>query len=252
MNIEQNKRREEMLEKVRKVLAMARDNGGNENEKQAALDRANKLMAAYGIQEAEIDMDQIEKNDMIFGECQAGPDGKAPEKGKVYRQFPTWAGVLSIGIARFTGTITVRRRNEFGEVCIFQGEKNDVLFARWLFGALVHQIQIEQLASGWNKRTDCNQFRYGAAASLQARLKALAAERSAIYKQAQQQSGSKALMVVERKLDIIREKFGAQRTSTARATISGATIAGRQAGQRMNIPVGRPIGCQSQKMIGGN
>lgn len=124
MQNSQDNRRAEMLEKVRKVLALARDNSGNENEKQSALEHANRLMAAYGIAEAEVDMKTIDQGDMIFGECMAGPDGKAPERGKVYRQCPSWAGILAVGVARFTDSIVIRKSTEFGEVLVFQGEKN--------------------------------------------------------------------------------------------------------------------------------
>ena len=49
MDQDRNERRARMLEKVRKLLAMARDGRGNENEETIAMRQANKIMAEYGI-----------------------------------------------------------------------------------------------------------------------------------------------------------------------------------------------------------
>jgi len=240
---ERIEKRARMLEKVRKLLAMARDGRGNEHEEQIAMRQANRLMAEYGIAEAEADMAAIDRGEMVFGTVQCGPDGRAPEQGRVYRSMPSYAGILSIGVARFTDSVVVRKRNEFGELLVFQGEKEDVLLARWLFGVLVESILREQRKSGWTARGDANSFRSAAAGTLQTRLCNLARERSVIMQEAKAQSNSRALVVVDRKQAIIAERFGAQRTSTRRSSVcaSGAYYAGKTAGASINIPSGRPI-----------
>jgi hypothetical protein len=241
---QQNERRAIMIEKVRKVLNMAKDSGGNDNEKQAALATANKLMADYGIAEADCDISILDANEMDFGEVEVGPDGTIPQQGKVYRSFPTWTGVLAVGIARFTDSIVVRKTTANGQILVFQGEKNDVLFARWMFTVLVESIQREQKQSGWTNRTDSTAFRSAAASSLANRLRTLATERQAIYRQAQATSNSKALMVVERKGAEIAKYFGRQHVkhTYSGVTRSGASVAGREAGSRINIPSAPPIG----------
>ena len=60
MDQERIERRARMLEKVRKLLAMGRDARGNANESEIAMRQANKLMAEYGIAEAECDMTAIQ------------------------------------------------------------------------------------------------------------------------------------------------------------------------------------------------
>lgn len=251
MDTERNARRQKMLEKVRKLLNMARDGRGNANEEEIAMRQANKLMAEYGIAEAECDMSAIEAGEMVFGEAQAAPDGRAPEPGKVYRTCPTWTGVIAVGIARFTDSVVTRRRTIQGEVHVFQGEKEDVLLARWLFGVLVDSVQREQKASGWTKRGEANDFRISAASVLQRRLRSLADERRAMFQQAQVASSSRALMVVDRKALEIASRFGKQHTrSTSRGyRSSGAAMAGGEAGRRINIPAGRPIGNASRAML---
>jgi hypothetical protein len=238
-------RRARMLEKVRKLLAMARDGRGNATESETAMRQANKLMAEFGIEEAEFDMQQLDSDAMVFGEAMSGPDGRAPAQGKVYRTMPTWVGMLAVGIGRFTDTIVSRRRTENGEMLVFRGEREDVLLARWLLGVLVEAIEIEKRASGWTGKGEANSFRVAAVSTLCRRLRDLAAERRAMYEDAKRTSGSRALMVVDRKAVEVAKRFGTQKTKTSRSSYSssGAAMAGRAAGSRINIPSGRPVGC---------
>ena len=83
MDADRAERRARMLEKVRKLLAIAKDGRGNANEEETAMRHANKIMAEYGIEEAECDMTAIDAGEMVFGEAQCGPDGRAPSQGRV-------------------------------------------------------------------------------------------------------------------------------------------------------------------------
>ena len=241
-------RRTRMLEKVRKLLAMGRDGRGNEHESEIAMRQANKIMAEYGIAEAECDMAAINAGEMIFGEAQCGPDGRAPAEGKVYRTMPSYAGILCIGVARFTDTVVTRKRSEQGEMLAFRGEKEDVLLARWIFGVLIDSILAEQRRSGWTQRGDSNSFRVAAASTLASRLKALWQERQAMFEEARKTSNSRALVVVDSKALEVVKRFGAQKVRSSRSgySSSGAALAGKAAGSRINIPAGRPVGHSTQ------
>lgn len=251
MDTNQSARRERMLDKVRKLLAMGKDGRGNEHEAETAMRQANKLMAEFGIEEAECDMASINAGEMVFGEAQCGFDGRAPTAGKVYRSCPSYAGILAVGIARFTDSIVGRKITEHGDMLYFRGERNDVLLARWLLGVLIVSILAEQKSSGWTARGDANSFRVSAASVLARRLKDLAAERRAAYAEAQSTSGSRALMVVDRKALEIAQRFGVQKVSKSRSgyASSGAAQAGSSAGSRINIPSGRPIGSSARTAI---
>lgn len=242
-----------MLEKVRKLLAMGRDGRGNANEEETAMRHANKIMAEYGIAEAECDMLAIQAGEMVFGETLCGADGRAPEQGKVYKSCPCYAGILAIGVARFTDSIISRKVTANGEMLCFRGEREDVLLARWLFGVLVNSILAEQRKSGWTSRGDAGSFRLAASSALQSRLMGLARERMAMYEKAKAESNSRALVVVDRKATEIAQRFGAQRTRKTRASYrsSGAAVAGGEAGKRINIPAGRPISGNGNLRIGG-
>ena len=250
MDNAQTERRAHMLAKVRKLLAMGRDGRGNETESETAMRQANKIMAEYGIAEAECDMASITAGEMVFGEAMCGADGRAPETGKVYRSAPSYAGILAVGIGRFCDSVVIRRRTENGEMFVFRGEREDVLLSRWLLGVLVKSILDAQKVSGWTARGDANSFRVSAASALAHRLRNLASERREMYAQAQTSSGSRALMVVDRKALEVAQRFGPQRTTSTRTNASsGAAMAGTAAGKRINIPAGRPIsGSASQRL----
>lgn len=243
MTQDRRQRRAELLEKVRKVLAIARDNGGNENEKAAALEHANRLMAAYGIEQAEVDLEEIEQGMMEMGQEEVTPDWKDRGDKKVYRTMPKWAGMLAVGVAQFTDTVVVQQTVAKGEVLVFRGEVSDVEFAKWIFRTVALSVRLEQRASRWTSRRDSIDFLNAAASKLQSRMKELARQRDAIYQKAKQESGSRAVMVVDKKMALVQATFGQQKTSRCgfRKT-TGASVAGMEAGNRINIPMGRPIG----------
>lgn len=251
MDNERNERRQRMLEKVRKLLAMGRDGRGNENEQETAMRQANKIMAEFGIAEAECDLSAIDAGEMSFGETACMMDGHAPEPGKVSKSYSTWVGILAVGVARFTDSIAARKLSANGQLLVFRGEKEDVLLARWILGVLVASVQSEQRKSGWTGRSDAGSFRTAAASTLAQRLRALHTERQAMYQKAKAESNSRALVVVDRKRSEIVQRFGEQKTRSASAGYrsSGAAIAGSEAGKRINIPAGRPIGNQSRAML---
>lgn len=248
---ERDERKQAMLTKVRKLLNMARDGRGNEHESEIAMRQANRIMAEYGIEEAEADISALDAGEFVYGEAQCGPDGRAPEQGKIYRTMPGYAGVLAVGVAKFCDAIIARKETANGQMLVFKGEKDDVLLARWIFGCLIASIQHEQKASGWTARGDSNSFRMAACATLQKRLYALRAERQKIHEEAKAASNSRALVVVNRKALEVVARFGEQKTSARRASLrsSGAAIAGHAAGQKINIPSGRPIASANRAQL---
>lgn len=247
----QDERRARMLEKVRKLLAMAKDGRGNSHEEETAMRQGNALMAEFGIEEAECDMEALDAGTMSFGEALAGQDGSAPQPGKMFKSYSTWVSMLAVGVARFTDSVAAYKITENGKMLAFRGEKNDVLMARWLLGVLVTSIHREQADSGWTGRGDGNNFRTAATIALCARLRALKLERIAMFQAAQQTSGSRALMVVDRKTNQVVKLFGKQKTRhhSFGGSGAGARQAGHAAGARINIPSGRPLPGATQRRI---
>lgn len=244
-------KRQDMLDKIRKLMNMANHAQSNEQEAETAMRQANKLMAEYGIFEAECDLSAIEADLMEFGEELASPDGKPLKNGKVYRNVPHFASILAIGVARFTETITVLKNTSNGTMFSFRGELGDVQLAIWLLTTLIQSIQKTQKTSGWTRRGEASQFKNAAACSLQKRLKLLAAERKAIYERAQQQSNSKALVVVNLKAQKVSELWGDQKTRKINtgSSSSCASQAGQAAGSSMSIPTHRPLTGTSSRLL---
>lgn len=92
-------RRERMMQRVRKLLNMAKDGRGNAHEEETAMRQANKIMAAYGIEEAEVDMAALDSDAVEYGEETCAPDGGELVDGKLYRQVPMFASYLIMGVA---------------------------------------------------------------------------------------------------------------------------------------------------------
>src|SRR5688500_12882681 len=238
--------RDAVMDKVRKLLRMAHHANANEQERETAFRQANILLTRLGIDEAEVDLATLTRGEMRFGEASCGPDGKAVYDGTVVRSIPTWVGILALGCARYTGTLTRYRDTAQGTLIVFQGERGDVVFARWLLSVLAPAILAEQKASGWTRRGEAEGFRRAAAGVLQKRLAALRAETLEAFRA----SESRALAVVDRKALEIERRFGAQPVGkTRRAGSDGARIAGREAGARINIPRGGLTASSGQRRL---
>lgn len=251
-------RRARLLDKIRKLRNLGADARGNEHETEAALRQAAALMAQHAIAEAELDMRDLDAGAVIMGECDVRPDGCTHEQAqarmrKPMKDLPGWAGTLAVGCAQFCDCQVIGAWDRVaGRVLRFQGEKGDVTTARWLFGVLIASINNAQAASHYHGRSDATAFRSGAAGTLQVRLKRLAEERKATLRQAAV-SGSRALVVVDRKRELIAAHFKVAKYGKGRAReFTSARAAGQVAGGRMNIPQGRPIGSNAPaKRIAG-
>jgi len=239
-----NDKREDMLRKVRKLFAMGNDGRGNENETNAALRMASKIMAEYDISEAEVDLAALDQGRMEFGEVEF-----SDMNGREYKELPGWLGTLAVGVAKFTDTYARRGRKPgtIMQTLKFQGEKNDVIFAKWLYGVLVDEIQAAQRKSGLTAYGPAMAFRAGAAGSLWRRLDTLAQERAAARSTAAA-SGSRALVVVDRKQAEMATRFGEVKYQRGRGSRVNhdAHAVGAEAGRRINIPAGRPVGNETR------
>ena len=94
--------REKAIEKIRKLLAMANDGRGNENEAAIASKQAEKMMRAYQVESADIIMVELQKDDAFdrgTEDCYFGPKDPRYMPSSV----SSWVGVIAIGCgAAFT------------------------------------------------------------------------------------------------------------------------------------------------------
>ena len=222
-----------MLEKIKKLLALAQDPSAAPQEAENAARMAAKLMAKHEISQADLDLVQLAREvDLSEGYAKACRPGKKNPK-----VIPAWINMIAVGVMRFTRARMVMS----GPNLIFRGPRQDVELACWLHEYLVTQCY--KVSEG-RSISEANAFRNSFAGAVQKRLKDLANIRS------QEEGGltageSTALAVVQDRLkDLMDQKWGpdSTRIKSARHPTSAE---GREAGMNAHIPTNRPVGSQS-------
>lgn len=233
--------RERAVEKVRKLLAMAYDGRGNMHEAEAAMRQATALMSKFNIEAAEAQLTDLcsDEPDLAQEHCVPNYDkGARPAKS-----IPAWVGVIAVGVARLCQVKADGSRTKEGIASVrFSGYATDVVFATWLLPILCRAVFNEARAQlGRATLAERETFRRAAAGQLQRRLKALANE-----EKTQVSSSSTALVVIDKKQQVIEQAFGEMKVSSvdnserARRDASAAA-AGYSYGRSVPIPRGRPV-----------
>jgi len=243
--------RERAMDKIRKLLAMAKDGRGNENEAANAASQAEKLMRHYQIEAGDVTLKDIEQDESFDRDVEdvsfEGIKGHKP------KQAPTWVGVIAIGCgAAFTCKVDLIGTNE-GVKVRFSGYAMDVMLCKWVYRFLcetVFRISKEQMKG--LGMSAAKSFRAGAANMLQDRLYALKAQRDMENEAARTQGSGTGLVIYDRKQERIEEMFGAQKVKSTKNTHSDreAYARGREAASKINIPTNRPLEGNKQGRIG--
>ena len=226
---------ESIKSKINKLLAMAHDTRGNENECDAALRQAEKMMRKHNIDLAEI-QDRTGVNPVYQWTSISIPAG-APVPVKT---SPAWFGFLITGIGKFTDTkVAYTRPENFGICAKFSGDAVDVEYAGWLCKNLRDAIR-RQSANYPGTKTEKESFRKAFALQLHDRMRALLIERQAELKKAITSTGN-ALIVVNQKIALRDAEYGEQRYGRARSVrlAPGGAEAGRAAADRASL--NRPL-----------
>lgn len=216
---------ERIIEKVKKLLALAQDPGAAPNEAETASRQAASLMAKYNIDLAALSQAELEAEWDI---TELSMPGCRPGK-KNPREVPTWIGVMAFGVKVYTRTRVIAR----GGYVLYRGPRQDCELAQWMLKALIDLAYKQSKAS-----SDPHAFRNGFASAVQARFKAMAADRD------QAEQGSAALVVVDKLRAKLDELYGAERTSKARSRSSDE---GYAAGSAAHIPTARPMAQNAQR-----
>lgn len=238
--------RERAFDKIRKLLAMARDGRGNENEAAIAASQAEKLMRYYQIESADVVMQELEQDDQFEqGIEDVSFEGIAGHKPK---QTPSWVGYIAIGCGEaFTCKVDIVRTPE-GIKVRFSGYAMDVMLCRWVYRFLCETVfRISKERCKGLGMSASKSFRLGAASVLQRRLKDL--KKSAV-EEAEVQAGSgtsTALVLVNRKEERVQEMYGKTKTKQSRYTAGDAAAYrdGMAQANKMNIPTNRPLSGQA-------
>lgn len=229
---------ERMMEKIKKLLALASDPGAAPNEAATASRQAAFLMAEH----------DIELNDLMDAELKAQWD-MCIEKARGYRPgnasgkvVPPWIGIIAWGVKIFTRTIAVNSGNHV----LFKGPREDVVLSVWLHETLVDAAY---KASNGLDKSAAIQFRNGYASALQGRLKKMAKEREDAEKEmtAAPGTGTSLVRVMESREQEMFVVFGEppkSHNSSVKQSMNGYL-----AGQKAHIPTGRPIGSGGARLL---
>ena len=241
LNTEQAKDR--AMDKIRKLLAMARDGRGNEHEAAAAASQAEKLMRYWQIDSAEEIMQEIEKNEAFERELEdVSFEGL---KGHVPKQVPPWVGFVALGCGiLFTCKVDIVN-SPLGLKVRFSGYQMDVMLCRWVYRILceaVFRVSKEQ-CKGLGMSA-AKSFRLGAAVRLLARLRELKEERDNENHVAWKAGTNTGMVLYDKKKSRVEEMYGATQTKSSKTSASNpaAYMAGRNAADKINIPTNRPLG----------
>lgn len=213
-----------IIEKVKKLLALASDPSAAPNEAETASRQAASLMAKYNLDLASLSQAELEAEWDI---TELRMPGCRPGK-KDPREVPTWIGVMAFGVKVYTRTRVIAR----GGYVLYRGPRQDCELAQWMLKALIDLAYKQSKAS-----SDPHAFRNGFASAVQARFKAMAADRD------QAEQGSTALVVVDKLKLKLDELYGAERTSKARSRSSDE---GYAAGSATHLPTARPMAQNAQ------
>jgi len=246
--------REDVLDKVRKLLALASNKGATPDEAATAAARAAEIMARHEVEEAELE---------------AGGRSTEPREAvgeadlEELRRADAWRGALAHAVCKAHGceVYLANRRDLFHgtRTCAIRvvGKPTQTAAVKVLYGFLSREI--ERLAVGrcasrretWvNGRTWANSFRLGCVSAIRDRLQA----QTRAEEQARRETVScTALAVIDRgrqEIEQYVEKLDLRSSGgrTNRVTQAGWN-AGHEAGSRMHL--GASLGAGGQRKLTG-
>ena len=232
--------REKAVDKIRKLLAMANDGRGNEQEAETAARQAEKMMRAYQIDAAECIMKELETADAFDRGVEAAYFGPVDPR-HVPAGTSGWVGVIAFGVAQaFTCKVDTVMTPQ-GVKVRFSGFAMDVQLARWVYAYLcqtVYRLSVQNYKG--MGATPAKAFRSGAAGTLQRRLFEI---RDARNKENREATSGTALVLYDRKAQRVEEMYGPQKTKQSKATVrdQAAYMHGREEAAKINISTNRPL-----------
>lgn len=257
--------RQKVMGKIRKLMTLALDGRGNEQEAETALRQAQLLMAKFNIDEADVIAKELQdKRAEVIIERWKRAGMNIKPGGTKQREFPDWASVLGLGVGRFCDCRVVIRKNIDGVPCaVFAGYNADAEMASWTFDYLMDCIKrrsrafnvaidefkrtrdpkpLEEFGLGYSEglsllahspKGRMDTFRVFMASQLQRRMKEMKAKW-----QEEQVKDSKALMVLDAKMVALRDLFGDFNTGkplSYKMKGDAAAYAGQREGDRTRL-----------------
>ena len=218
------------VEKIRKLLALAADPSAEGAEAENASRMAARMMVKFNIEESMLRGDKV-------GTIRCG-FAYARHMTPSLKRAPVFAQFIAVGVADYLGCIaTMVNRVSVATgntetVFKFAGEVSDVKFAVWMCETLCLQCHREFAAYKGDEPKVAWQNGWGGA--VQKRLREMLRVKQQ-EEQALKASDSTALIVIDKKVAVVTEKFG---ESEYRQNNSVKSIDGWRAGMNTTIPTG--------------
>lgn len=239
---------DEVIAKVKKLLALAANEGATPAEAERAAVQAKALLRKYELDMADVMMKKMESDDPMVEEyLQVNPTAYGKNQ---LATLPIWIRFILTGVTIYTRTrVFIAKNNNV----MFAGMEHDVMMAKHLTQYLVDATYSQATKdSSAASKSDRSAFRYGMSSELQRRLKQLRREEDVAAEQEAKTSTGTSLMVIDQKRDqLLDQKYGALKTKKVKRSFqTSAYDAGRQAGQRQSL--NRQLSGGSQQLqIGG-
>jgi hypothetical protein len=221
-----NKDRREILDKIKKLLAMAAD-VGSPNEAATAARMAKKLMDKYNVEHAE-----------VLTAAMSHADFERHTHGDAFHHFPKWQSILALAVGRYTDVLVHFAWAQPGvndsRVLEFKGERSDLEVCKYLYTYLAVTLQRLVKQSPYNHAIGPRtRFLLNAVHVVADRLRTMKAQDDA---ETATQPNGKAVVLVSKKLAMLNELFGKQTTSNHKFASGGeAARAGAKAGADIQI-----------------
>lgn len=241
-------------EKIRKLMALAMNEGAADNEAETAMRQAEKLMRKHKIDLASIHQHSGTKP--IYQWKAAFVPSSWP---KPVNQCPLWFQWIGIGIGHLTDTrvMVLSQRRPIKQMGLtFEGDETDVEYAVWLAERIREEIRTRAAmyqapgASSDEKWANREEFRHAMARRIKDRLMALHEEQKDALKKATEGGTGTALVLVEDKIKQRDAQFGVWVTSQKKVSHIRGTFdahhAGNQAGDQVSLH--RPLGKGQEKL----
>jgi len=229
--------RDDAIEKVRKLLALADNGAATSGEAENAARQAAAMMRKFNIEAAEAQMQDLMSDEpdlvqeMAFSSYD--PGAKGPQK-----TLPIWVGMVAVGISSLC-QVKVDGYTVNGQAGVrFSGYSTDVVFAKWLLDILCRALFKEARNQNLPSMKERGAFRVAAASHLQKRLSEMAASQD---EEVHASTGT-AVAVYNKKAQMIAEAFGASQIEEVQFDTNAHIEAkARDWAGRVNIPTNRPI-----------
>lgn len=234
-----------ILDRVRKLLAIAQDHRANPNEAAAAASQAENIMRKFNIDNADVLLKEARMGEVEFDTVDVYALMKRNvDNGHQPKKVPAWAGWLAVRVAKLNDCDVKIAWGDRGACARFQGYKSDAQVAGWMYdyllNAMINDLRAWQ-RTGQRTKVESNDFRNAHILAMCGKLKTMQDEREAAMRGA----GASAGALIVAKANAVAAHFGAVKYGAGRGIQfkSNGANAGHEAGKRVDV---------GRRAVGGN